>query len=905
MGFKSKRAMLKSILNICFIFLGLTFLYMGCKDVNSLASSEETAAIKAVIPARAPFGATVVIGGVGFGEELDGQEVYFNKTSAPIESLNDTTIQTLVPLEATSGAIKVITNGDTLTGPSFTVDTTRNLFLSIDSIDPNKGKPGDQFKIHGRGFNPNPEMNKAFINQVQVPIVSADDTMLTARVSPETQTGHVAVVVDQDTAIGPVFTVQSHTITSISPEAGSVGAAVTIIGSGFGNTIDENTVTFNGVEAPIETASATEIVAIVPKGATTGPVAVTVNGVTVEGPTFTIESSEPLGAIKAVMNTSGSSLDSNGYLLTLNGGNETRVDVEESFIYGDLEAGSYELGISDIASNCRTSGDFPNPRTVDVTAEDTTITNFYIYCETPNEPPIASFTVECANLSCAFDASESGDSDGSVTSYEWDFGDGMTNSGQTVNHNYEVPGTYTVQLSVTDDDGASGSTSQEVTVTLPKITGISPESGPVRTAVTITGSGFGKTIEENIVTFNGLEAPIETASEKEIMAIVPDGATTGPVKVTANGYTVSGPEFTVQQPKILDVAIETEGSQIDEDGYTLSVTGQDDRFVKTNDNIRYNDLYADEVQVGLSGLAGNCRVEGENPRNVVLNNSDNAGYTAFTVDCTYDLRGKIVFTTDRDNYGELYKQNSDGSGVQRITNTTDYYEKEPAISPDGLKIAFSNNKGGGRHILVMDSDGSDIVQLTDDGYNKAPSWSPDGSKIVFARSSNSDAPSDIYIMDADGSDLKNITNTSTARESNPDWAPDGSRIVYESYADGDTEIHTIRPDGTDNAQITDNTLFDSEPEWSPSGDRIAFVRNLDSKGDKVHIMNSDGTNVRELTPSSTSEVSPTWSPDGSMIAFSRYIDGYYHIHIYSVDFNDILSAPYTTSNDRSPHWNYK
>lgn len=82
-----------------------------------------------------------------------------------------------------------------------------------------------------------------------------------------------------------------------------------------------------------------------------------------------------------------------------------------------------------------------------------------------NEPPTASFTFSCIDLSCAFDGSASSDPDGSIASYSWAFGDGGTASGATAAHTYDLAGTRTVTLTVTDDDGATDSAAQSVTVT--------------------------------------------------------------------------------------------------------------------------------------------------------------------------------------------------------------------------------------------------------------------------------------------------------------------------------------------------------------------------------------------------------------------------------------------------------
>jgi subtilisin family serine protease len=81
-----------------------------------------------------------------------------------------------------------------------------------------------------------------------------------------------------------------------------------------------------------------------------------------------------------------------------------------------------------------------------------------------NQPPTASFTSSCAGLSCAFDASASADTDGSIVSYAWTFGDGESSSSASPSstHLYLAGGTYTVALTTTDDDGATATTSESV-----------------------------------------------------------------------------------------------------------------------------------------------------------------------------------------------------------------------------------------------------------------------------------------------------------------------------------------------------------------------------------------------------------------------------------------------------------
>jgi len=97
---------------------------------------------------------------------------------------------------------------------------------------------------------------------------------------------------------------------------------------------------------------------------------------------------------------------------------------------------------------------------------------------TQNQPPTASFTSSCDGLSCTFDASASSDTDGSIVSYGWTFGDGgsSASASPTAPHLYAAGGTYTVTLTTTDDGGATATTSRSVSPSSVTTVTLSPSS---------------------------------------------------------------------------------------------------------------------------------------------------------------------------------------------------------------------------------------------------------------------------------------------------------------------------------------------------------------------------------------------------------------------------------------------
>ncbi|PWJ27522.1 PKD domain-containing protein [Branchiibius hedensis] len=105
-------------------------------------------------------------------------------------------------------------------------------------------------------------------------------------------------------------------------------------------------------------------------------------------------------------------------------------------------------------------------------------------------PPVASFTKTATNLALSVDGTASTAGTGTISGYDWDWGDSTTHgTGSTASHTYASPGTYTVKLTVTNSAGGTASTTQSVTVSTSDIVLMSDTTATSGTAsLTITKS---------------------------------------------------------------------------------------------------------------------------------------------------------------------------------------------------------------------------------------------------------------------------------------------------------------------------------------------------------------------------------------------------------------------------------
>ena len=138
---------------------------------------------------------------------------------------------------------------------------------------------------------------------------------------------------------------------------------------------------------------------------------------------------------------------------------------------------------------------------------------------------------------------------------------------------------------------------------------------------------------------------------------------------------------------------------------------------------------------------------------------------------------KIAFAQYSNGNVDLYVMRTDGSDVNRLTDTPET-EGEPDWSPDGSRIVYRSYSGNASSIAVVDADGGNRSQLTPlaESGDSEPAWSPDGTKIAFVRTMRVSCSistcvyyRDIFSIDPTGSGLQNLTNTPNNVERSPTW----------------------------------------------------------------------------------------------------------------------------------------
>ena len=166
----------------------------------------------------------------------------------------------------------------------------------------------------------------------------------------------------------------------------------------------------------------------------------------------------------------------------------------------------------------------------------------------------------------------------------------------------------------------------------------------------------------------------------------------------------------------------------------------------------------------------------------------------------------IVFTSDRNGSGDLFRVNADGSGLTQLTSDA-AYEDQGAFSPDGKQLVFVSTRGSGYSDLwTLDIATKRAKALTSGpGGDYRPAWSPDGKWIAFSSGRGITAPfaegrwerqqlAEIYLIRPDGSGMRKVTSTGGFCGS-PKWMNDSRHVLaYCSTAQQTMQLRRSAPE---------------------------------------------------------------------------------------------------------------
>jgi TolB protein len=289
--------------------------------------------------------------------------------------------------------------------------------------------------------------------------------------------------------------------------------------------------------------------------------------------------------------------------------------------------------------------------------------------------------------------------------------------------------------------------------------------------------------------------------------------------------------------------------------------------------------------------------------------------------------------------GEIYVIGAGGGAAKRVFGPEgEGTDRQPSVSPDGTRIAFSSSREGNFSLYLVGVDGGGLRRLTySPSSDGEPAWSPDGSKMVFVRgrdgtgggyASLSTCAAEIYVVEVPGIESGvgggggEVSLTRGQGGTDPAWSPDGTRIAFSSFRDGNYELYTMDPSGGGVERLTYTASAEAEPAWSPDGASIAYAAHLLSRDDGcgwmgtpiapgpvgpgeeapgIYVLNVVRNRHRKLS-GADAVTDPSWSPDGSSIAFVSVVSGDGQLYAAAVASGLQTQLTFDPAPKSSPSW---